>query len=467
MSQATGIMNGMDVTVTLFALLLALAAGFLGGWLLRARRGPAADGHALATTQAQLAAAEATSAGARAQLEAVTAQMAARLESQERQYRAQLADQQARVTELLERLDQVTRAEAERAESDGRVLTALSPVAERLQQVQAKVAELEQQRQRQYGELSEQLRQSAASEERLRATAETLASALTSNSTRGVWGETQLRSVVEAAGMIHRVDFDLQQTIDTDAGRGRPDMVVHLPGGKNIAVDAKVPFTAYLEASAIPATANGEELARRKTLLDRHVKALRAHIAALGSKEYWNGLTTSPEMVIAFIPSEGLVSAAVEADPTIMEFAFEKRVALSSPVTLWSVLKTVAYSWQQQTLTEDAKKLFDLSRELHGRLATTAGHLDKLGRSLSRSVTDYNTYVGSMERSVLPSARRLVSIDESAIIGELSEVDEVPRALSASELVDGIDQLRERLADDNAHKSSEDLPAPDTHDLLS
>ncbi len=429
----------MDLTLALLLFVIALGAGFATGWVARGRTAPPTDIDAVADARAQAAAATATSAAAREQLEA-----------QAVQYREQITAQRAHIEELARRLDERRDADAQRVASEGRVLTALSPVAAQLARVQEQVTALEQQRQRQHGELSEQLRHSAASEERLRATAESLATALRSNSTRGVWGETQLRSVVEAAGMVHRVDFDLQATVDSDAGRGRPDMVVRLPGGKSIAVDAKVPFSAYLEASAIPATAQGEEGARREVLLAQHVKALRDHITALGSKQYWNGLQPSPEMVIAFIPSEGLVSAALEADPSIMEFAFDKRVALSSPVTLWSVLKTVAYSWQQQTLTDDAKKLFDLSRELHTRLSTTAGHLDKLGRSLTRTVSDYNTYVGSMERSVLPSARRLVSLDEKQVIGELDEIEQTPRPLTASELVDGLDQVRARIADDTA-----------------
>ncbi|MDQ2689635.1 MAG: DNA recombination protein RmuC, partial [Chloroflexota bacterium] len=260
-----------------------------------------------------------------------------------------------------------------------------------------------------------------------------------------VWGETQLRSVVEAAGLLRRVDFDVQSTITTDAGVARPDMIVHLPGGKSIPVDAKAPFAAFLEASAIPATATDAEAARRDQLIARHVKALRDHITALGSKSYWSGLSTSPELVIAFIPSEGLVSAALEADPSIMEYAFSRRVALASPVTLWSVLKTVAFSWQQQALTEDAKRLFDVSRELYSRLSTTAGHLEKLGRSLKSSVSDYNRYVGSMERQVLPSARRLVSIDEVSVLDGFAEVEDVPRPLTALELVDGLEEVRRRI----------------------
>lgn len=429
----------MDALLVAVIAVACLAAGVLAGWF--------AQGARTAQRQARLAAHAAAA-------DATVAALRDQIVQQQGLHRQQSSDQSARIVDLLDRIEQMNLVEAARAEQDGRVLTALSPVAEQLRSVQATVADLEQQRQRQYGELSAQLRHAGEVDERLRATTETLAAALRSNSTRGVWGETQLRSVVEAAGLLHRVDFDLQTSIRTDGGGARPDMVIHLPGGKNIAVDAKAPFTAYLEASAIPATATGPERARRERLIADHVKALRGHVAALGGKAYWSGLGASPELVIAFIPSEGLVSAALQADPSIMEFAFSQRVALASPVTLWSVLKTVAFSWQQQTLTDDAQRLFDVSRELYSRLSTTAGHLDKLGRSLRTSVADYNRYVGSMERHVLPSARRLVSIDEAAVLGGFTEIDESPRPLTAFELVDGIDEVRRRIeapeADDAA-----------------
>jgi DNA recombination protein RmuC len=349
--------------------------------------------------------------------------------------REQLADAQRRAREFDERHREEAAARTEREQRESKVLQALAPVRESLHDMQLKVSELEAQRSLQHGELSQQLRSATESEERLRSTAESLASALRANNTRGVWGETQLRSVVEAAGLIERVDFDVQSSISSDAGAGRPDMVVHLPGGKNIAVDAKVPFTAFLEASQIPATATGAEGARRTALLAAHVKAVREHITTLGSKAYWQGLEASPEIVIAFIPSESLVSSALEADPSIMEFAFSKRVALASPVTLWSVLKTVAFTWQQDVLTHDAKLLFDLSRELYARLAVTATHIEKLGRSIERTVKDYNGFVGSMERQVLPTARKLNALDESKVLAPLAGVEESPRELVAWEFV--------------------------------
>jgi DNA recombination protein RmuC len=297
------------------------------------------------------------------------------------------------------------------------------------------VTVLEQQRTEQHGQLAQQLKSALESEERLRATAESLASALRSNSTRGVWGETQLRSVVEAAGLIERVDFDTQANITAESGARRPDMVVHLPGGKNIAVDAKVPFNSYLEASAIPATASGVEGARRAELLKEHVKAVRDHITTLGTKGYWSGLDNAPEMTIAFIPSESLISSALETDPGLLEFAFAKRVALASPVTLWSVLKTVAFSWQQDVLTNEAKTLFDLSRELYTRLAKTAEHIDKLGRAITSTVKNYNGFVGSLERQVLPTARKIGALNEEKLFAVAEPIEEPTRELAAPELV--------------------------------
>ena len=322
-------------------------------------------------------------------------------------------------------------------EAENKVLQALAPVSERLSDMQRTVQELEKQRNEQHGQISQQLRAAVASDELLRGTAEQLASALRSNSVRGVWGEVQLRRVVEAAGLIERVDFDVQSQVTSDSGLGKPDMVIHLPGGKNIAVDAKVPFTAYLEASQIPFTATGEEAARRETLLKKHVAAVRSHIDALGKKSYWDGLAASPELVICFIPSEALISSAIEADPSLMDYAFGKKVALASPVTLWSVLKTVAFSWQQDVLTEDAAKLFDVGKELLQRLGAMSKHLDTLGRSITSTVKGYNAFVGSLESRVFPSARKLSELGSGADVpDELEGIESMPRELSAPELTE-------------------------------
>lgn len=424
-SGAAATLGDMPPLATLVTALLALAVGVLVGLL--AARGRAAE--RTAALAADLAAARAT----------VDAQHE-RLAAQEDAHRHQVLSQEARLAEFQDRLRDARIAEAERQRTDGQVLVALAPVTESLKSVQQKVAELEEQRTHQYGTLSEQLRAAVASEERLRGTAEELAAALRSNSTRGVWGETQLRNVVEAAGLLERVDFDVQASVTTEAGTGRPDMVVHLPGGGHLAVDAKAPFTAHLEASGIPASATGEEAARRDRLVKQHVKALRAHVDALGSRAYWTGLASSPEFVVAFLPSESLVSAALEADPGLLDHAFRQRVALASPVTLWSVLKSVALTWQHDVVAREAETLLDRSRELYGRLATMAGHVDKLGRSLRGTVGDYNRFVGSLERTVLPSARRLGVLDETKQVASLTPLDDLPRDLSAPELVDALDR---------------------------
>jgi DNA recombination protein RmuC len=438
-SLLIGLFIGAVLGVVLAVVLMRARVGAGGSALVEAR-------HDAELTQAraltELTTVRASEQRLRAEIEAELAAVTATLHGareqaalQREQFHAQILQQEERLGEFQQRLRDVQIAEAQRVKADGEVLVALSPVQESLQAVQRKVVELEEQRSAQYGALSEQLRSATESEERLRSTAESLASALRSNSIRGVWGETQLRNVVEAAGLIERVDFDVQSSITSDAGAGRPDMVIHLPGGKNIAVDAKVPFTSYLEASQIPVTAAGEEGARRLTLMKQHVRAVRAHIDTLAGKTYWAGLDSSPELVIAFIPSESLVSSAMEADPSIMDYAFSRRVALASPVTLWSVLKTVAFSWQQDVLTDDAKELFDLSRELYSRLATMAGHVEKLGRSIESTVKNYNGFVGSLERQVLPSARKLGRLDETKVLAPFPGVEEAPRELTAYELL--------------------------------
>lgn len=436
----------MDVSLVVIGFLLGLIIGGGGASLIAARylRGKSSQKNSDTAENREVIEARHHTELVELHAREAELQAAVRTELAASQSRADSLNEQLRETQ--ERL----RETVERERTESKVLQALAPVRDSLTQMQQKVSELETQRTAQHGELTQQLRTAVESEERLRSTAETLASALRSNSTRGVWGETQLRSVVEAAGLVERVDFDVQSSIHSEAGDGRPDMIIRLPGSKSIALDAKVPFNAYLEASQIPASATGVEAAQRESLMKQHVKAVRDHITTLGSKAYWTGLESSPELVIAFIPSESLVSSALEADPSIMEFAFSKRVALASPVTLWSVLKTVAFSWQQDVLTQEAKQLFDLSRTLYSRLGTTASHIEKLGRSLERTVKDYNGFVGSFERQVFPAARKLNALDESKVIAAAEGIDESPRELTAFELVAELDSSAQTEDHDSA-----------------
>jgi len=487
MSEVARRLFGMEIVITLIVSLVAgVGLGGLGGWLVGRRTQPnTAMGEdpalLLARHEAEVVQLRAEEASLRSALEreyleqrsfeaSRAAEVHARLQSEVAGLRSEVDGLQREISghhdryrDLVERHQREQAEQKQRDAAESRLLQVLTPVQESLRTMQVKVTEIETQRSLQHGELAQQLRTAAESEERLRMTAESLASALRSNSTRGVWGETQLRSVVEAAGLLARVDFDVQSSITSDAGHGRPDMVVHLPGGKSIAVDAKVPFNSYLEAAAIPATASESELARKATLLKAHVKAVRDHITALGSKTYWEGLDASPEMVIAFIPSESLVSSALEADPSIMEFAFSKRVALSSPVTLWSVLKTVAFSWQQDVVTQEAKTLFDLSRELYGRLSTMASHVAKLGRSIESSVKTYNSFVGSLERQVLPSARKLNALDESKVLPPLDGIEESPRELAAYELTSSTSDEQPTPAPSRPHRVNDELEAIAPH----
>ncbi len=392
--------------------------------------------------------------GDSAVVEARHAQAIAELRAQERDVQSELAAERAAIAATAEGLrEQVTTlqgqlrdladrqrtdaaAQVERDQRESRVLEALAPVKETLLTMQRKVTDIEQQRSLQHGELSEQLRSSLESEGNLRATAESLASALRSNSTRGAWGETQLRRLVEAAGLLEHVNFSEQYSVTSDVGSGRIDMVVHLSDGKTLAIDAKVPFDSFLLANEIPVTAVGAEAERRARLMAEHVRALKGHVDALAKREYWEGLGTSPDLVIGFIPSESLLSAAFEADPRILDYAFRKNVALASPVSLWAVLKTVAYSWRQENLSKDAKRIFDLSSELYGRLRVLADHAEALRRSIENTVSNYNKFAASLETRVLSTARKIDdSGDPSREIAEATLIDSNPKAITSAYLV--------------------------------
>jgi DNA recombination protein RmuC len=415
-------MDPIILLVAVLALLAGVAIGYvIGSVVVRSRPGVGAgEAAALITARAEASASSlrAEEAVRRSVLEAELAAMSAALDGVREQLDAERAERAARDV---------------RERDERRVLEALAPVRDTLQTMQRTVAELEQQRSEQLGSLAEQLAASRQSDEQLRATTESLASALRSNSTRGVWGETQLRRVVEVAGLTQHVDFDLQHTITTDGGSFRPDMVVRLPGGAALAVDAKVPLEHFLTASSIPATATGEEAARRAALIDRHVRAVRGHVDALAKKAYWQGFTSSPDFVVAFVPSESLLSAALEADPSLLDYAFGKRVALASPVTLWSVLKTVASAWQQHAVTDEAQRLFELGSILYDRLGTLAGHADQLRRSLERTVESYNRFANSLETRVLVTARQFPGIDETKLVPEPVTITDSPRRLTAIE----------------------------------
>ncbi|MGL5857347.1 MAG: DNA recombination protein RmuC [Angustibacter sp.] len=320
------------------------------------------------------------------------------------------------------------------ASQDRELVTALGPLRETLTRVERQVGVLERDRVEQYAKLGEQLASVARANETLRGETASLVGALRSSTTRGTWGETQLRRVVEHAGLLARVDFTEQPTGSTpDGGTVRPDLVVHLPGGKHLVVDAKAPLSAFLDAAAGDAT---DDAAHRRAMA-AHAKALRGHVDVLAGREYWEAFTPTPEMVVCFVPGDAILAAALQADPTLHEGAMARRVVLASPATLLALLRTVAFTWQQDALAGNARRLFDVGRELYGRLGTLGSHTGKLGRTLQRAVEDYNAMVGTLERRVLVTARRMQDLDlTDAPIDELSAIESVPRGLTAVELLD-------------------------------
>ena len=313
-------------------------------------------------------------------------------------------------------------AESERKlQEQSKVLSALAPVQKNLDALQTKVAQIEEGRKHEMGALGEQLKGLGEQQARLDRETSALSSALRNNKVRGAWGEAQLRNIVESAGLLEHVDFDTQVVVtDADGHTQRPDMIIHMPGGKTIPIDAKAPYADYQRACEIPDTASPEGLARKNE--HSHAKAVRDHVKTLGDKAYWNAFSDAPDFVIAFIPNESLLQAALETDPTLMDDAFAQKVALTSPITLWAVLKSVAYAWQQQSLTDDAKMLFDLSRELYERFAVLGERATKLGSAITKTVGAYNSFAASLESRVLVTARKLQRVDQSKVIGTVDMI---------------------------------------------
>ncbi len=342
---------------------------------------------------------------------------------------ASLEATEAALREQIRKADEQIQGQQQKADQENKILLQLAPVKQQLEQMQTVVSQLEKERSTQFASITEQLRNAVETDENLRKQTQQLAQALSSNSLRGVWGEAQLKKLVELAGLIKHADFSEQATISTDAGAGRADMVINLPGGKSLAIDSKVPFNSYQEASAISELATGEELNRRKRLIEEHVKAVRKHIDDLCTKAYWTGLASSPDFVVCFVPSESLLSAALEADPAILEYAFKKNVALASPVSLFSVLKTINYIWRQNADESQVRAMIKLGRELYERVGKVAQVADKLGRSINATVKDYNAFVSSLESRMLVTARKLNDLDENELgVEELT----APKALEES-----------------------------------
>ena len=300
----------------------------------------------------------------------------------------------------------------------------VQPIADVLKKVDGKLSEAERERLEAYARLTERV---AA----LGSSADTLSRALRTPAVRGRWGEMQLRRVVEIAGMLARCDFDEQPSLQGDNGRLRPDLIVHLPGGKQIVVDAKAPLDAFLDAQAA-----SDEDGRLNRLL-AHARQVREHMDKLGSKAYWEALPTSPEFVVMFLPGETLFSAALQNDLNLIEHGLGQRVLLASPITLIALLTTVAHSWRQEALTDNFREVASLGRELYERLATFAGHLNEVRKRLDGAVQAYNQAAGSLESRVLVTARRMkdLNVTTAEELPPAESIDTVPRVLRQMNLM--------------------------------
>jgi DNA recombination protein RmuC len=323
-------------------------------------------------------------------------------------------------------------AEGDLARRQEAIAHLLAPIAEQLGRYDAGLQRLEQERVRSDTALTERLKHLAASHDQLQKETRGLVTALRSPQTRGRWGELQLRRVVEMAGMLERCDFSEQVTTDGDAGRLRPDLVVHLPGGKNVVVDAKVPMQAFLDAN------EAEDESQRRLHLASHGRQMKAHVDALARKEYWKRVDPSPEFVVAFVPGDPLLTAALEHEPGLMEHAVANHVLLATPTSLIALLRAVAYGWQQEALTDNARQVQVLGAQLYERISVLGEHMAGVGRGLNGAVTAYNKAVGSLESRVLVTARRFV---EMGVVGvgehvlpEPEPIGSAVRMLNADEL---------------------------------
>jgi DNA recombination protein RmuC len=431
----------MELTMLAAGTAVGGALGAVMAWLWSARRAGAA---------------EATGAALRQQLADVKAEATARAERLEQQLRRAaeqrgLLDQaetklgdtfqalaaqalqnsnQGFLTLATERLGTLRQQAASDLEARQLAIEGIvKPVKESIDRVDQQIKAIERERGQAYGTLTEQVRSLAATQDKLKVETGNLVNALRAPAVRGRWGEIQLRRVVELAGMLEHCDFDQQATVTTEDGRVRPDLVVRLPNGRNLVVDAKAPLAAYLEAMEAPTP----EL--RAACLQRHAAQVKSHVHKLGAKSYWEQFQVTPEYVVLFLPGEMFYSAALEQMPALIEEGVGQRVLIATPTTLIALLQAVHYGWRQERVAENAQEISRCGRQLHERVATLVEHFVSLGGALGQSVKHFNTAMASFEGRVLVSARRLEELDAKGKkeIPPRPQIDARPRAIAVVE----------------------------------
>jgi len=303
----------------------------------------------------------------------------------------------------------------------------VTPIREALEKTDEQIRKMEKERQQAFGSLNQHLRFMAEAQEQLRGETRNLVKALRRPEVRGQWGELTLKRLAELSGMVEHCDFEQQHSMNTEQGKQRPDMVVKMPGERDIIVDAKAPMDAYL--NAVEASDDGE----RKRELQRHARNLRDRARELASKGYWKNRSASLDFVVLFVPGDQFLSAALESDPKLLEDALLDKVVLATPSSLVALLRAIAYGWRQEALAKNAEQIRDIGEELYERMSVFAGHLDRVGGSLDRSVESYNKAVGSFDSRVLPGVRKFsdMGIQAKKEIPELQPIERLPRAVQS------------------------------------